>query len=122
MQKVPARYIGLHEVQLFKLGGPYFDGQGKPLEEYMLRPGDTLMMNAPDVLGQTFLTDPKNQSEPVWLGIGRVVLPEHQKLSNSELIDFGYQFHGGRPDFEPIDVLSTEQVSEKADKKKKEAQ
>jgi hypothetical protein len=121
MQKIPVRYIG-HEVQLFKLGGLYFDGQGKPLEEYMLRHGDTLMMNAAEVLGQTFLTDPRNQSEPVWLGIGKVVLPEHQKLSNEDLIDIGYQFHGGRPDFEPIDVPSTEQAPEKADKKKKEAQ
>ena len=106
---IPARYIGNHEVQLFKHGGPYRDGNGNPLQELLLRSGDTLMMPAQEVLGMTWLTDPRCQEDPVSLGVGRVVLPEHQQLSDAELIDIGYQFHMGRSDFEPI-VSATEQI------------
>lgn len=117
MDKVAARYVGEHEVQLFKHGGPYYDADGKRLEEMTLRKGDTLMINPQELHGMTWLIDPRLEKDPLQLGVGRVVLPEDQGKSAEELSAIGYQFHKGRQDFEPVVVQSILQ-----EKKKKEAQ
>lgn len=102
MRKIAARYIGQHEVVLSKLGGPYVDASGARLSERVLRPGDTLMVNEPEVLGETWLHDPRHIKPSENLGSGRVVKPEHQGLSDDELSVLGYQFHAGRSDFEVL--------------------
>jgi hypothetical protein len=99
---IPARYIAEHEVTLNKLGGPYVNGDGQPLLNLVLKCGQTLMMLEDEVIGMTWLTDPRREKNPIYLGAGRVVLPEHSDKSPEELSVLGYQFHEGRPDFEPI--------------------
>jgi hypothetical protein len=106
MAKIPARYIGQHEVVLSKQGGPYFDGSGARLTDFVLRPGSTLLMNEEEVLGSTFLLDPRHLAPAENLGPGRVVKPEHKGLSDAELAELGYQFHTGRSDFEAIKVTA----------------
>jgi hypothetical protein len=68
----------------------------------VLKNGYTLMMNEDEVIGMTWLTDPRHLGDPIYLGPGRVVLPEHGEKSTEELSVLGYQFHEGRPDFEPL--------------------
>lgn len=100
---VPARYVGIHPVELAP-GKPHYniDGTRRGITDNTLSPGDTLMMTDEDVLGKTILEDPHGVRDPVQLGIGRVILPEHQGKSLEELGLIGYVWHAGRPDFEPI--------------------
>lgn len=100
VNKVAARYIGEHAVMLSPLGGPYVDETGVQKSDLMLSPGDILMMPDHEVLGQTWLFDPRAERDPVYLGTGRKVLPEHEGKTDAELRVLGYQFHMGRPDFE----------------------
>lgn len=100
--KVPARYIGQHEVQLAKFGAPYFDADGKPLKSLILRHGDTLMVNEGEVRGESWLHDPQRLRESLHLGSGKKVLPEHAGLSPEEWEALGYEHHSGRTDFEEI--------------------
>lgn len=111
---IPCVYIGEHEVELNKYGGPYFDGAGQRLVDLKLRKGDTLMMPDEEVLGYTVLRDMSCNNDPVYIGVGRVVLPQDARLSDEELYAMGYQFHQGRPDFEKLEpVKSTAKVSKK---------
>ncbi len=98
--KIPARYIGAYAVTL-KDGTGALDGEGKPLTTGLIEYGTTLMMNEEEVLGQTFLAD-RATGVLRSLGAGRVILPEHEDASDDELAVYGYQFHGGRTDFEPV--------------------
>lgn len=98
---IPAQYIGEHEVMLSRHGGPYIDVNGKPLESRLLHKGDVIHMNEEEVNGFTVILDPRAEKEPMQLGAGRVVLPEHSKHSDIELSALGYQFHQGRCDFKP---------------------
>lgn len=101
-KRIPARYIGEIEVVLSQHGGPYQDGNGLPLKERILRPGETLMMDEGEVNGHTIILDPRHEQEPVHVGVGRCVLPIHKDKSAAELERLGYQFHEGRRDFEAI--------------------
>lgn len=100
---VPARYIGIHPVELGS-GKIHWniDGTRRKRDENTLSPGDTIMMTDEDVLGKTILEDPHHNNMPIQLGIGRVVLPEHQGKSLEELDQLGYVWHSARPDFIPI--------------------
>ena len=101
-QNVAARYIGPAGLRLSNALGPYLDAHGQRRTNLYLTPGDTLMLPDVEVLGQTYLFDPKSINDPLWLGVGRVVLPEHATLSERELAVLGYEFHAGRSDFEPM--------------------
>jgi hypothetical protein len=102
MAKIPARYVGGHDILLSKFGGPYYDGDGRRLLDLVLHPGDTLMMEDEEVLGFSMLHDPRHEKESVKIGVGKQVLDEHNSLKDHELRELGYQFHEGRRDFEPI--------------------
>lgn len=107
MPKIPARYIGKHTVVLRPLDGPFLNGAGEKLTSLILYPGDTLLMPETEILGQTFLVDLRRDGAPArHLGAGRVVLPEHDGLSDDALYALGYEFQEGRADFEPCDPLS----------------
>jgi hypothetical protein len=99
---LPARYIGEQELTLSKYGGPYLDGDGRPRPDLFLHKGDVIMMTEDEVVGFTVLLDPRHINDPVQLGPGRVVLDEHRGKSTAELAVIGYQYHEGRPDFEPV--------------------
>lgn len=102
MGKVPARYIGHHAVSLNPGMGPYYNIDGTRRTDMMLSTGDEILMEDREVLGQSYLFDPKGQRDPLYLGIGRVVLPEHKDLDAQALAELGYEFHTGRPDIEPL--------------------
>lgn len=103
---IPARYIGDTEIVLGHYGGPYKDGDGKPLTDLVLRKGDTLMMRESEVNGLTVKFDPRGVNDPEILGVGRVVLPEDTDVPEDELFLRGYQFHQGREDFEPVEAVN----------------
>jgi len=113
VDKVPARYIGEHQVRLAGFGRPYFDGDGKPLKELLLNTGDTLMIHPEEAYGKTLYRALGSNQEPEFLGYGKVVKPEHVSIEDRDLIDLGYQFHGGRSDFEPLKSLKDEKVQPK---------
>lgn len=105
-EKVPALYIGEHQVRLSTFGRPYFDGDRKPLSNLLLSNGDTLMVYPEEVYGKTLFRAPGSQLEPEFLGLGRIVKPEHNDLSERDLVDTGYIFHMPRNDFEPLIPLN----------------
>lgn len=113
---IPARYKGEHEIKLSEYSGPYLNGDGLPLRDLLLRPGAVIMMSEDEVIGHTLLTDPRREKDPEYLGSGRVIKDEHQGKNLQELIVLGYQFHDGRPDFEPVEPA----VAPAAPRKKKE--
>jgi len=115
-KKIPCEYTGGHKVDLHKYGGPYFDGKGQQLLDLTLNPGDSLMMPEEEVLGFTLLRDMSGVQEPINLGVGRVVLSEHQGKDDEELYAIGYQFHQGRPDFRPLPTLVSEKKKKESDK------
>jgi hypothetical protein len=103
MAYIPARFLGPSSVRLRSRTEPYLDGDGNPRSSLVLYPGDTLMMPDVEVLGQTYKRNPINpDADYVWLGPGHVVLPDHEGCTAVELRTLGYEFHLGRPDFEPI--------------------
>lgn len=101
-QKIPARYTGAAGMRLSKTLGPYFDANGQRITNHFLEPGDTLMLPDTEVLGQSYLFDPQGKREPLWLGVGRVALPEDKDKDERALAILGYEFHTGRTDFEPL--------------------
>jgi hypothetical protein len=100
--RVPARYTGSNTVKLAQVGGPYVNGEGRRLDQLTLSPGDVLMLPAEEVYGQTHIFDPRQQDEPEWLGVGRVVKPQHSHLPSEVLGALGYVFDEGRSDFEAV--------------------
>lgn len=107
-KKIPAKYIGMHPVTLGG-AGPYYNIDGTRKTDLTLSHGDTIMMEEREVLGQSFKFDPKGQLDPLDLGAGRVVLPEHAHLSDEELALLGYEHHQGRRDFIPLETLEAQQ-------------
>lgn len=99
---VPARYIGANRIHRSKLQGPGYDGNGQRRRTLAIEAGDVLMMPEREILGQTLLFDPHNVHAPLDLGAGKRIKPEHVGLSDEELEMRGYQFHGGRSDFELV--------------------
>lgn len=114
VNKIPARYIGEHEVLLPYERGPYFDGNGHPLQPSIMNAstgekvlglhyGDTIMMPDVEVLGQTYLIN-QQTGKALHLGAGRKILKEHQGKSLEELVAMGYEFQEGRKDFAPLEM------------------
>lgn len=111
---IPARYTGEHDVVLSNYGGPYLDGDGKPLQSLVLHRGDTLMVQENEVKGFTVLLDPRHEQEPQILGVGRVVRDQDKDKDDTTLIAMGYQFHQPSPIWQD---LSTQQQSQASSKK-----
>lgn len=101
MGKIPVVYVGQIPLRLSADHGPYVDGQGNPLTSRDVKPGDTLMMDEEEATGVTYWHDPLGILPSEKLGAGRVVKAEHQGLDMAMLQNLGYDFHDGRPDFEP---------------------
>jgi hypothetical protein len=116
---VPARYIGTNRVHRNVLQGPGYDGLGQRRTTLTIEQGDVLMMPEREILGQTYLFDPRNVDPPLDLGAGKRVKPEHATLEAEELEILGYQFHEGRPDFELVvpEPVPVDDVPAKATKK-----
>lgn len=104
-----ARYIGEHSVELS--GGPYQNIDGTRKRENVLNYGDTMMMPAEEIYGKTLLHDPHAQKASLYLGLGRVVLPEHVSLSDQDRALLGYEHHLGRGDFLPLEPLVSESAT-----------
>src|SRR5437764_11588552 len=102
MGQIPARYIGHSDITLSKLGEPYYDADGQRLTDFVIHPGETLMMNDEEILGFTMLLDPRHELPAQKLGVGRVILDQDKGLSTQDLQLKGYQFHTGRSDFESV--------------------
>ena len=101
--KIPARYIGGHQLVLAGYQGPHYDGNGNRLTSLVISPGDTLMMQPHEIRGMSYKFDPRGIDDPLLLGYGsHIVLPEHQGLPDEMLEALGYQFHLGRSDFEEV--------------------
>lgn len=98
MTMVPVRWRGSHSVKLRAVDGQRFDAAGKPITRGVLNPGDTLMVPAAEAFGQTIKWDPQELKDPLYLGVGRVVLPEDAGKSDAELAVLGYEFQLGRAD------------------------
>lgn len=107
MAKIACTYVGEQQVMLFPQGGPYFDKDGQVITNSVISKGQTLMLEDTEVLGYTILQDPRNIEDPIFLGVGRVILPQDEGKSAEELFAMGYQFHVGRADFEPYQQPST---------------
>jgi len=122
----PARYkghgVGLREGNYYNTDGSKRKRlvDGTPVDNLSLEPGDELLLQDEDVYGKTLLFDPQGNRQPLYLGLGRVVKPEHADLSDKERAELGYERHLGRPDFEPIEPLEKFlKRREKAGKKEK---
>lgn len=123
---IAIRYVGTFAVYLEKTSKPYRNADGAFLDlvevrpgawKYVLAPGDTLLVPEDEALGITYLVDPRGEQEPVKLGSGLCLIPEHQGRNWQELIDvrftYGsekantgiwcYEFHMPRADFEPLE-------------------
>lgn len=109
---IPCEYIGDYKIDLHKYGGPYFNAKGQQITELSLIKGDTIMMPEEEIRGYTILRDLAALNDPLYVGVGKVVLSEHAGKTDDELLAMGYQFHQGRPDFRAI--------TESSPKKKKE--
>lgn len=100
MALIPARYIGAQAVTLMQ---PARNIDGTPRQSMTLSYGDEFLAQDTEVLGATYLLDPHGNKNPLFLGVGRVVLPEHANLDERELALLGYEFHQGRGDFAAIE-------------------
>jgi hypothetical protein len=110
---VAARYIGHHAARLAQRLAFNIDGTRR--ESSLLESGDTLMMPEREILGFTLLHDPHMASDPLDLGAGKRVLPEHAGMNPEQLDALGYQFNAGRSDFEPLEVEGSIEPSAPAD-------
>lgn len=103
LAKVPARYVGAHKGLLQAANGPYEDATGRRLESLLIGPGDTLRVYPAECWGDTLKWDPTGNSQPVYLGFGRVLLEQHAHptdedgtplppYTEAELAALGYEF------------------------------
>lgn len=113
---VPARYIGGHVVDLSRTGKKWFNIDGTPRTDLQLFNGDTVMMPAQEVIGQTLFNDVITGKQ-FYLGPGRVIKAEHQEVPEDQLGPLGYEFHDGRSDFESIEAV----ISPKTPKRSRQA-
>lgn len=97
---VPARYVGDNLLQLQP--GRYYNADGTLRTSNIVSKGDVLMMPEQEIIGQTILFDPRGYNNPLYLGAGHRVLPEHQGLDQRSLALLGYEHHLGRSDFELV--------------------
>lgn len=110
---VPARYIGHHAARL--TGRLYFNVDGSRRQSALLESGDTLLMPEREILGFTLLHDPHQVNDPLDLGVGKRVLPEHAGMNPEQLAALGYEWHLGRTDFIPLEVEGSIEPSAPAD-------
>jgi hypothetical protein len=97
----PARYIGNHVIDLGQTGRrEWFNIDGSRRTNMMLQFGDTVMMPAHEVLGQTFLN--LKNGPHLYLGAGKKVRKEDGEKSEEELKAMGYQWDMPRRDFEAL--------------------
>jgi hypothetical protein len=101
---------------------PYYNIDGSKRESLSLEPGDELLVRDEDIYGKTLLHDPNQNKPSLYLGLGKVVIPEHTDLSDEERAELGYEYHLGRPDFEAIRPLEDILSERKKAAKKKKAQ
>ncbi|GAC1471390.1 MAG: hypothetical protein PVSMB5_19980 [Ktedonobacteraceae bacterium] len=99
---VPARYVGQNRIRLHS---PARNADGSRRTTLDLSPGDVILMPEYEVAGYTLLFDPQGNNAPRDLGAGRRILPEHLEFKDDEreLSVRGYEFHGGRTDFELVE-------------------
>jgi hypothetical protein len=109
-QRVPARYIGHHRIGLHPAMGPYYNTDGTIRANLTLDRNDEIMMPAEEVLGYTLLEDRHGNNNPLYLGVGRVVMPEDVGKSDDELAAIGYRWNIGRQDFIPL-IVDNQQSS-----------
>jgi len=104
---VPARYIGPYAVRVAHhiINGDVRDASGTRRNNTKVHRGDVLHLRAHEVYGASYLFDPRGEREPRFLGVGKVVLPEHVALDDAERAALGYEHHEGRADFEPVYAL-----------------
>jgi hypothetical protein len=96
---LPARYIGTSKMRLSRGTGPYYNLDGTRRTTLDLFTGDEMLMPERELLGQTYLHDPRGELQSYHLGSGHVVLPGHEEHEPVELSALGYEFHQPRPDF-----------------------
>lgn len=101
---VSARYIGENQIILKSGQGTGRNADGSPRDTRMISKGDVILMPEREIVGYTLLFDTQGDKPPRDLGPGRRILPEHLKFKDNEreLSVRGYEFHGGRPDFELV--------------------
>ncbi len=99
----PARYIGDNIIDLTMTGRKeWFNIDGSKRTVMSVSHGDTLMMPAHEILGQTFIN--LKGGRQLYLGPGRLVRKEDDGKAEEELKAIGYEWHDGRADFEPVEV------------------
>jgi hypothetical protein len=111
---IPARYIGHHAARLAQRLAFNIDGSRR--QSSLLESGDTIMMPEREILGFTLLHDPHMVNDPLDLGVGKRVLPQHVNLTDEQRAALGYEHHQGRTDFEPLEVEGSIEESKPADK------
>ena len=100
---VPARYKGIGTG--LREGVKYFNADGTPKEDLSLEPGDEMLWQDEDVYGKTLWNDPNQNIRSQYIGLWKVVKPEHAGKSDAELQAIGYEWHMPRPDLTPINPL-----------------
>jgi hypothetical protein len=86
-------------------GIDYRNTDGSKRESLSLEPGDELLIQDEDVYGKTLWHDPQGNRRSEYIGLGKVVKPEHAGKSDQELREIGYEWHAPRPDVEPVEPL-----------------
>lgn len=122
MARVPARYTGPSTI-ISKINGRVYDAQGKVVPAgKRLNPGDVIQFGDQEVYGFTLKFDPRGNDRPLNLGLGKAVLPEHDKLNEDELYAVGYEFHQPRQDVEELESLDAYLARLQAEKESREAE
>src|SRR5258708_7429684 len=111
---IPARYTGHHAARLAQRLAFNIDGSRR--QSSLLESGDTLMMPEREIRGFTLLHDPHMVHDPLDLGVGKRVLPEHKDLNAEQLGALGYEWRLGMTDFEALEVAGSIEESKPADK------
>jgi len=98
-----ARYKGLGTG--LQEGVKHRNADGTVKESLTLEPGDEMLWRDEDVYGKTLWHDPNQNLRSKYIGLGKVVTPEHAGKSEQELINIGFEFHDPRSDLEPLEPL-----------------
>lgn len=102
MALIAAQYIGTDDFVLDPAQAPFYDNNGNVITDDHISTGEIIMWPDVDIQGYTLKLDPAQIQQPQYLGLGRVVLPADQGLSDAQLKNAGYVFNQGRSDFVAI--------------------